>query len=102
VDIQVGFGVIVSVHAADSLCAAFPPLSSSVSGLRLRLRVRVMSGDMLDAGLVNGDAMMGVRGRAERGGNRVERARLGDEIACKDDEPPVSAAMCSGETKSGL
>jgi len=57
---------------------------------------------MLDAGLVNGDAMMDVRGRAERGGNRVERARLGDEIACKDDEPPVSAAMCSGETKSGL
>jgi hypothetical protein len=101
VDIQVGFGRVVFVHAVNLLCTCFLALSSSLSGLK----PRAMSADMLAAELLNGDAVIGVRGenrRPERDGCQVERNRLGDEIACKEDGSPLSTARCSGKAISGV
>lgn len=59
---------------------------------------------MLVAGLLNGDAMMGVRGENRRDKRddwrQVERNGLEDKIACNEDVSLVSAARCSGKGRS--
>lgn len=80
VAIQVGVGIVIFTCAADSLCANFTSLSSSVSEFRLKVTLVVM----LAAGVLNGDAMMGVRGtnrRANCGDCRVEQDSAVQEIS---------------------
>jgi len=61
---------------------------------------RTTSCDILAAGLLDGDAMIGVSGevrRAKHDGFQVERNKLGKETACKEDSSPVSATRCPCE-----
>lgn len=94
VAIQVGVGIVNSTSAADSLCANFPSLSSSVSESRLKVTLVVM----LAAGVLNGDAMMGVRGTncwENRGDCRVERDTTAEEISCMEDVSTEKDMRCS-------
>lgn len=99
VAIQVGVGIVNSTCAADSLCENFPSLSSSVSEFRLKVTLVVT----LAGGVVNGDAMMGVRGtnrRANCGDCRVERDPAAKEISRVDASSEKDITFSIGKTSS--